>query len=607
MLSGYSRKIDSNVSALTIDARKILRNLEEHQQKETEEDIPKLLQIKIKKGYASEFGIRYDMWSRAQQNDIMTVESTIISDELRERYPSLLPYNRMKILKPDVNYSLNSEFVIEEDEILIFQQNTLVLNAHELRIKGGVLLHGKSTICNGVIVIETSDGSRDVFTTREIILNQEPLIIQKPEIQFNAVLIRTIDDGSSITFLSQIMGFPKTEEECLNQEELTGFKILYNYCFTEDGSLYQHLNTIPNWNMKRFFISLFLHPENTPDATIEKIMKNIQILIEINPEREIIKDFILKVNENGVTEPTDIVRKIIDFIFMDSNKNYFKSISENLALLKGKVSMFNNIISFKHPTKFKMSYSAYIDLLRYNIRFNANDVGHIYGYHDFITDDSVNSNEKKSDVNIERCTFTTIAEFMTGNHGPILFDLNGELNVKSTEFKLIGACEFASNNFIEDEKVKVYHTKTFEDCVIEMSKSDNFLTINGGNAIFRNCKIHFHEPVLETSRFITFRRYPNKFEKKIRVYFENCEILGESCIGDDETFNEDYCKIVIRPSKNNLRQAELYINSDDIIKNQYEKEFTDIDELAYYSGEEKKCYIRGRQMNPFENGILIEE
>jgi hypothetical protein len=29
----------------------------------------------------------------------------------------------------------------------------------------------------------------------------------------------------------------------------------------------------------------------------------------------------------------DAVRKIVDFIFMDTNKNYFKSISENLVLL----------------------------------------------------------------------------------------------------------------------------------------------------------------------------------------------------------------------------------------------------------------------------------
>jgi hypothetical protein len=256
-----------------------------------------------------------------------------------------------------------------------------------------------------------------------------------------------------------------------------------------------------------------------------------------------------------------------------------------------------------------MSYSAYIDMLCYNVRINVNSAEHIYGYHDFITDDLVNSNEKKTKVNIEHCKFWTNMNFIIDDHGTTLFDLNGELNVKNSEFELIGVSEFVSNNFIiDDEEVKIYHTKTFENCVIEMSKSDNFLTINGGNAIFRNCKIHFNEPISETSRFITFRRYPNKFEKKIRVYFENCELLGNSCVGDDETYNEDYCKIVIHPAKNNLKQAELYINSDDIIKNQYGKEFTDIDELTYYSGEkEKKCYIRAMQMNPFENGNLLEE
>lgn len=604
MLSGYTRKIDSNVSALTIDARKILINIEE--QLKEKENLPLSTRIIINKCFSQELGIQYEDWLDSQQNDILVVKSRVISDEDIEKYPLFVSYNKMKTLDNDVNYSLSSDFTVEEDEILILQQNTLVLNGYTLHIKGSVLLTGKSTICNGYISIETCDSSRDVFITQERFINNNSLFKQDPQVYFNAVNIKTIDDGSSTTFLNQNLGFPQNEESLLAQEELSGFRILYDYCFSEDGPLYQHLNVISDWNVKSALIGLLLlKVGDSYESTLEAVLKSSEVIIKNESYGQDFKQIIYKTNEDGTIEPTSIITSLIKLMFNESYKDYFKPISELITVLNGKVARFNNFMKFYATSTFKMTYSIYNDILSYNI--GVSNVVNIYGFHDFITDRYIDSEEKTSIVNIENCVCIT-NNFANTNQGSIFFDLNGKLTVKNTKFVLYGIYEFIANNSVEDKDVKVYHTKIFEDCNIEMFKSDNFLTINGGNAIFRNCKIHFYKPVLETSRFITFRRYPNEFEKKIRVYFENCELLGNVHAGDDETFNEDYCKILIHPAKNNLKQAELYINSDNIIKNQYEREFTDIDELIYYSDEkEKKCYIRARQMNPFENGILIEE
>ena len=605
MLSGYSRRIDSNVSSLTIDARKILRNFES-QTKEVE-NLPLLTQIITTKCFSQELGIQYEVWLDSQLHDIVNIESREVKDIHKEKYSILITYNKMKILDNNVNYSLNSDFTIEEDEILILQQNTLVLNGHTLHIKGGVLLTGRSTICNGYISIETCNSSRDVFIAQKRFINNNPLFKQEPQIYFNAVNIKSIDDGSSTTFLNQILGFPQNEESLLAQEELSGFKILYNYCFTENGPLYPYLKAITKWNTKLALIGLFLlKVGESKELTLKAILKSGDAIIKNEPYGEAFRPIIYKSNKDTSfgPEPSGIVTSLIELMFNEGYKEYFKPVSELITILNGKVARFNNFIKFYSTGTFNMTYSIYTDMLQYNIGV-ADDV-RIYGFHDFITDRYINIEEKTSNVSIENCLCVTQG-FTNTNQGSTFFDLNGKLIVKNTKFVLYGIYEFIANNFIEDKDVKVYHTKIFEDCNIEMFKSDNFLTINGGNVIFRNCKIHFYKPVLETSRFITFRPYSNEFEKKIKVYFENCELLGNVHMGEDETFNEDYCKIVIHPSKNNLKQAELYINSDNIIKNQYRKEFTDIDELTYYSSEEKKCYIRARQMNPFENGILIEE
>lgn len=606
MLSGYSRKIDSNVSALTIDARKILKKNFEPQTDETE-NLPLSTRIITTKCFSKELGILYEVWLDSQRHNIIDIETHEISDEIKEKFPVFASYNKLKILDADTNYSLNSDFSVEEDELLMFSQNTLVLNGHTLHIKGSVFLTGRSIICNGYISIESCNISRDVFIIEKRYINNNLLFVQEPQIYFNAVNIKTIDDGSSTTFLNQNIGIPQDEESLLAQEELSGFKILYDYCFTENGPLYPYLNTIRNWNTKVGLIGLFLlRLDESKESTQEAFLNSVNIMIKNESRGEAFKSIAYKQNEDGSfgPEPSIIVKSLIDLMFEVEYKDYFKPVSELITTLKGKVAIFDNVIRFDSTGTFNMSHSIYTDNLKYNSGV-ADDI-HIYGFHDFIADPYLNVEEKTTIVNIENCLCVTKG-FTIMNHGSTFFDLNGKLTVKNTKFILYGLCEFIANNFIEDKDVKVYHTKIFEDCDIEMFKCDNFLTINGGNAIFRNCKIHFYKPVLETSRFITFRRYPKEFEKKIRVYFENCEILGNVNAGKDETFNEDYCKIVIRPSKSNSKQAELYINSDEIIKNQYGREFTDIDESSHYSNKEKKCYIRARQMNPFENGILIEE
>ena len=198
MLSGYSRKIDSNVSALTIDARKILKNFES--QTTEAENLPLLTRIIATKCFSQELGIQYEVWLDSQQHDIIDAELREITDEDKEIILKFVPYNKIKVLNDGVNYSLNSDFTIEEDELLVLLQNTLVLNGHTLHIKGSVVLAGRSTICNGYISIESCNISKNVFIAMSRYINGNQLSVQEPQIYFNAVNIKTIDDGSSTTF-----------------------------------------------------------------------------------------------------------------------------------------------------------------------------------------------------------------------------------------------------------------------------------------------------------------------------------------------------------------------------------------------------------------------
>lgn len=618
MLSGYSRKIDNHTSAVTIDARKIMKTIEDSQQSE-HEILPHQTQLIVSKQYFTEFGLLHEQYLNAQEHNIILTNSKevsedgtniILTDILSEKITieknadnaHYTKFKNIRFLDYSKEYCLESDFTVDEDELLVLQQNVLVLNGHTLHIKGAVDLHGKCVICNGHISVETCDSTKDVFSTRIYYINGNPLYEQEAQVEFNCVDVKCIDDGSSTTFLNKKLGFPQTEDELKDPTITTGFKILYDSCFSENDLFQGKLKVITAWEQRLSIIGLFLLKVNkTPEETLAAIKKSADAIIQNESYGKSFEPIIYTFDEEGNREESLVVKTLLNIMFSEQFKDIFRPVPELITELNGSVSRFNNFVKFLCKSTFKMSYSTYYDYLQYNVGV-ADDV-HLYGYHDFITDRYLPVGEKSSAVTIEHCLYVTRG-FTDTNQGSTIFDLNNKLDVKDTQFILYGVYEFISNNFLEDSEKTIYHTKTFEDCEIDMFKSDNFLTINGGNVLFRNCKIHFYKPVLESSRFITFRRYASEFNKKIRVHFENCEILGNSVAGDDETYNEDYCKIVIHPSISATKLAELYINSDDVIKSTINQEFTDIDRTLSVS--EKSCYIRARQMNIFESGTLIE-
>ena len=615
MLSGYSRKIDNNTSSVTIDARKLFRAISEDNENENVMDLPLSTQIINMKKYFSEFGMLYNDYLDAQEHDLSRVEIHTLTQSEKINMIGLQKYEKIILCPYSTNYCLNSDFTIEKDTILFLPQTNLVLNGHTLHIKGHVVLQGRTLICNGYLSIETCDSTQDVFSTRMYYINNNSSFEQEAQIEFNAVNIDCIDDGSSTTFLHQTLGIPQNEDDLANQTENTGFKILYNTCFNETtGFLKDDLSSF-SWDARVTFVSLFLlRIEETIEQTTEQILNTVKIVVKNETYGKALESIIFKINDAGEiddSEPSTLTAALISLMFDDDHKDFFKTMPILLTDLDGKVAKFNNFIKFYCCSTFKMRYSNYSDNLNYNVGM-ADDI-RLYGFHDFITDKYIITENKNSVITIEHSLILTKG-LTDSNHGNTIFDLNNKLDVKNTTFILYGVYEFIANNFQDDENVSVYHTKTFEDCNIYMYKSDKFLVINGGNTLFRNCKIHFYKPVLDTSNLITFRRYHDAFTKKIKVHFENCEILGNYKAGEDECYNEDYCKIIINKGKSGdrgFKPIELYINSDDIIKNLNSKEISDIDDDLRYSPTEGEiqhiCYIRARQMNVFENGILVDE
>lgn len=617
MLSGYSRKIDNNTSSVTIDARKLFKAISEDNENENVIDLPHSTQIINMKKFFSEFGVLYNIYFDAQKHDLSYVENRVLQKDEKNKYDWLQKYEKIIFCPYGNNYCLNSDFTIEKDTILVLSQNNLVLNGHTLHIKGHVVLQGRTTICNGHFSIETCDVTQDVFSTRMYYINNNPLFDQEAQIEFNAVDIDCIDDGSSTTFLYQTLGIPQNENDLVNQIENTGFKILYNACFNETtGFLKDHLSSF-SWDTRVTFVCLFLlRVMDTIKKTIETILNTVKIMVKNEAYGKALESIIFKINDEGKiidSEPSLLTTALIDLMFGD-NKEFFKPISILLSELDGKVAKFNNFMKFYCRSTFKMRYSNYYDNLNCNI--GVADDTRLYGFHDFITDKYITTDNKNSVITIEHSLIVTKGFTTDSNQGNTIFDLNNKLDVKNTTFILYGVYEFIANNFKKDENLSIYHTKTFEDCNIYMYKSDKFLVTNGGNTLFRNCKIHFYKPVIDTSNLITFRRYHNSFAKKIKVHFDNCEILGSSIAGEDEYYNEDYCKIIINRGEfgdRGFKAIELYINSDDIIKNSNSKEISNIDADLHYNyisnNDEIQhiCYIRARQMNIFEHGILVDE
>lgn len=613
MLSGYSRKIDNNTSSVTIDARKLFKAISEDNENENVIDLPHSSQIINMKKFFSEFGILYNDYLDAQEHDLSHIEIHTLPESEKNKYDWLQKYEKIILCPYGNKYCLNSDFTIEKDTILFLTQTNLVLNGHTLHIKGHIVLQGRTTICNGHLSIESCYAIQDVFSTRICYVNNNPSFEQEAQIEFNAVNINCIDDGSSTTFLHQTLGIPQNENDLVNQTENTGFKILYNACFNETTGLLKDYLSSFSWDARVIFVCLFLlKVEETIEQTTEIILNTVRIMVKNETYGKALERIIFKINDEGEiidSEPSPLTTALINLMFGDY-KDFFKTMTTLLTDLDGKVAKFNNFMKFYCRSTFKMRYSNYYDNLKYNV--GVADDTRLYGYHDFITDKYINTENKNSIITIEHSLICTRG-LTDSNHGNTIFDLNNKLDVKNTTFILYGVYEFIANNFQDDEKVSVYHTKTFEDCNIYMYKSDKFLVTNGGNTLFRNCKIQFYKPAINTSNLITFRRYHDTFTKKIKVHFDNCEILGNYKAGEDEYYNEDYCKIIINKGKSGdrgFKPIELYINSDDIIKNINSKEISDIDDdLRYSSNDETQhiCYIRARQMNVFENGILVDE
>lgn len=603
MISGSLTKTSNETSSVMLDARNFVKLMQQSDSTNRSSitsydenyELPESIKYVISPNYHDEYGMQYTSYYFAKQNLLNSV----------------VPNNNKIELEYRKDYSLGSDFIIESGTTLVIKGNNIVLNGHVLRIRGNVEVYGRSNICNGFIIVETTDGSKDVFTTKRYYINDNENLIQDPELSFNGVSIRCVDlNGSSVTFLRDTMGFPQNDE---GVKETTIFGIIYNILFKAGNAPLKNYVNVLDWNVKQFLIGTFvLNVEETAEKTKSEIFKAFASAITNLNNGEGLKALFYK-TENGVDTSNGLIESIVDLMF--TKPDIFKPIRTLLATLDGKVAKFNNFVKFLRPTILKFNYCTYHDNL--NINCGTADARRTFGYHDFVTDKYIEVEDGKSKISgvvVENTLFVSTA-LTPSNYGNTIFDLNSILNVKNCKFILYGAYEVIANNFTDDSDVKKYHTKTFENCRFDLYNTDKLLEIDGGNVIFRNCHIQHLVPCTEISPLILFRRYPNANSKKIRVCFENCQIIGDSVAGKDELFNEDYCKIIInkgtKSEDSNLYQtAELYINNIEIAKltDSIDQTFADEDLYLYYSGNDVKSktyYINAKQFNPFENDRLI--
>lgn len=609
MISGSLTKTSNETSSVTLDARNFVKLMQQSDSTNRSSitsldenyELPEPLKFVISKNYYNEYDMQFVAYRTAKNNYLHSV------------YPNA--DNKIE-LEYKKDYSLASNYTIESGTTLVLKNNNLVLNGNVLYIKGNVEIYGRCNICNGWIIVQTTDATKDVFTTKLHYINDNENQKQEAQLSFNCVSIRCCDDGSSVSFITKVLGFPQNESSTFDRT--LPFGAMYAVLFeAQNAPLKQYINLL-NYEVRQFLVGLFiLNKHDTISESISKIYELIDVYIKNSENGDGLKQLFFTTSKSSSEENTNnttsngLVEGIVNYMF--TKPEIFKSLKTLLTQLDGKVSRFNNFIKFLTKTQLKFKNCVYHDNLNYNI--GKADGNRLYGYHDFVTDKYIETEDNSciDGVLVENSTFITTA-FSSTDSGNTIFDLNGVLTVRNSKFILYGVYEFIANNFTDFINTKIYHTKLFENCSIELYQSDKFLEIDGGNIIFRNCSIQCYKPI-KNGTFILFRRYSNTNTKKIRVYFENCQIMGDAVAGKNEIYSDDYCKIVvnkgIKTEDGIYQAAELYINNNEIVKftNSNNRNFEDEDLYLYYSSNDiksKTYYISAKQFNPFENDRLVE-
>lgn len=582
MLSGIINKINNTTSSITINANSLIKPKETMTTIQTNVELPLNIKLASTHDYCSEFGITYSDYIKSKTNPINNLTATNNKIELG--------YNKI--------YSLNSDFTIASGNILVLKRTILVLNGYTLHIRGQVEMSGPCTICNGFISVETTDINKDVFVVKPLFVRENQMIPDSGFINFNGIYVECVDDGAHDSFVSSLTqnyGSSNSSGPYIMDE-------LINYLYLGSNALLSDYVEIltPN-DVKKIIFTTWLS-SSQPDP-ISAFYNEIDILSKNDSKlKDIFSDlFFTKQNDGSLTK-NDKVKKIFEYI--QSKPETFISIQELLKKYDGKLARFTNFIKLLVNSTINIRYFTYYDKLEYNIR-TANGL-HLYGYHDFITDRYVDTTNsiKKCYINVEYSNF--IMPGYASENGIVIFNLNSELKVSNSHFDLSGVYELCCNNFIEESKVKKYSDKIFENCDIILKGSNKLLEVDGGDVIFKKCKIK----LFDTHSLITFRRYPQTNTKKIRVCFENCDIIGDNIAGENDLYNEHYCKIIINKIGNSNNYAELYVNNDEMINASNfinERSFSDVDEFLKYNDnkDQEICYLKAELSNRFEGSILI--